>query len=110
MTVNGESYEYPLPAYAYKGGYPQCNQHGFFYEVEAVHRCLAQGLRELPQHTRADSLQVLGTTHLRSLSMATEILNWLIFTYDFEIGSAQLCDGAGIIDAVRAQAGGSVHS
>jgi hypothetical protein len=101
VTVNGESYEYPLPAYAYKGGYPQCNQHGFFYEVEAVHRCLAQGLREL---------QVLGTTHLRSLSMATEILNWLIFTCDFEIGSAQLCDGAGIIDAVRAQAGGSVHS
>eukprot|EP01048_Picozoa_sp_COSAG05_P005026 COSAG05_NODE_289_length_12065_cov_9.271519_3_plen_113_part_00 len=22
--------------YSYMGGYPQCNQHGFFYEVEAV--------------------------------------------------------------------------
>ena len=28
-------------------------------EVEAVHRCLAKGLRETPQHTRADSLQLI---------------------------------------------------
>ena len=75
VTVNGQTTEYPLPAYSFAGGYPQCNQHGFFYEVEAIHRCLAHGLRELPQHTRADSLQVIR-----------------------------------IIDAVRSQAGGSVHS
>ena len=54
VTVNGETTEYPLVPYPYMGGYPQCNQHGFYYEVEAVHRCLAKGLRETPQHTRAD--------------------------------------------------------
>ena len=75
VTVNGTLFEYPLEPYRYFRGYPQCNQHGFFYEVEAVHRCLAKGLREIPQHTRADSLQVLH-----------------------------------IIDKVREQAGGSVHS
>ena len=36
-----------------------CWQHGFYYEVEAIHRCLANGLRETPQHTRADSLQLI---------------------------------------------------
>eukprot|EP01051_Picozoa_sp_SAG22_P010745 SAG22_NODE_984_length_6161_cov_19.034807_3_plen_128_part_00 len=59
VTVNGETFEYPLAPYAYFGGYPQCNQHGFYYEVEAVHRCLKNGLRETPQHTRADSLQLI---------------------------------------------------
>ena len=28
-------------------------------QVEAVHRCLKAGLRETPQHTRADSLQLI---------------------------------------------------
>ena len=51
VTVNGETTEYPLPAYGFRGGYPQCNQHGFFYEVEAIHRVLANGLRECPQYT-----------------------------------------------------------
>lgn len=59
VTINGETVEYPLPAYDFKGGYPQCNQHGFFYQIEAVHRALANGLRECPQHTRADSLAVM---------------------------------------------------
>ena len=59
VTVNGATFEYPLERYSYFGGYPQCNQHGFYYEVEAVHRCLANGLRETPQHTRADSLQLM---------------------------------------------------
>jgi hypothetical protein len=59
VTVNGVTTEYPLEKYTYFGGYPQCNQHGFYYEVEAVHRCLAKGLRETPQHTRADSLQLI---------------------------------------------------
>jgi dihydrodiol dehydrogenase / D-xylose 1-dehydrogenase (NADP) len=59
VTINGETVEYPLPAYSFKGGYPQCNQHGFFYQIEAVHRILANDLRECPQHTRADSLAVV---------------------------------------------------
>ena len=59
VTVNGVTTEYPLEPYPYFGGYPQCNQHGFYYEVEAVHRCLKAGLRETPQHTRADSLQLI---------------------------------------------------
>ena len=59
VTINGDTYEYPLEKYPYFGGYPQCNQHGFYYEVEAVHRCLAKDLRETPQHTRADSLQLI---------------------------------------------------
>eukprot|EP01052_Picozoa_sp_SAG31_P025759 SAG31_NODE_2280_length_6025_cov_8.850321_4_plen_206_part_00 len=75
VTVNGVTTEYPLAPYDYMGGYPQCNQHGFYYEVEAVHRCIARGLRETPQHSRADSLQLI----------------WLI-------------------DQVREQAGGTVHS
>ena len=80
VTVNGDTFEYPLVPYPYFDGCkppplelpatccsawlaqnasrppadPQCNQHGFYYEVEAVHRCLAKGLRETPQHTRAD--------------------------------------------------------
>jgi predicted dehydrogenase len=59
VTVNGVTTEYPLAPYPYMGGYPQCNQHGFYYEVEAVHRCIAKGLRETPQHSRADSLQLI---------------------------------------------------
>jgi dihydrodiol dehydrogenase / D-xylose 1-dehydrogenase (NADP) len=52
-----EIVEYPLHDYTFLGGYPQCNQHGFFYEVEAMHRILGNGLRECPQHTKADTLQ-----------------------------------------------------
>ncbi len=59
VTINGVTTEYPLVPYPYMGGYPQCNQHGFYYEVEAVHRCIARGLRETPQHSRADSLQLI---------------------------------------------------
>ena len=34
------------------------NQHGFMYQAQCVHRCMAAGLTEFPQHTRAESLQV----------------------------------------------------
>ena len=34
------------------------NQHGFTYQARAVHRCVAAGLREMPQFTRAESLRV----------------------------------------------------
>eukprot|EP01043_Picozoa_sp_COSAG02_P041227 COSAG02_NODE_3401_length_6805_cov_70.980763_3_plen_246_part_00 len=35
------------------------NQTGFIYQAEAVHRCLAAGLRECPQYTKEDSLHVM---------------------------------------------------
>ena len=34
------------------------NQHGFTYQAQAVHRCLAAGLTDLPQFTRAESIRV----------------------------------------------------
>ena len=57
-----ESFEYPVPSPA---GVPApgwffSNQHGFVYEAEAIHRCLAAGLKECPQYTRRDSLHVLA--------------------------------------------------
>ena len=71
-------YEYPMPTPApitrgqpagsrwdgeklieYKGWtWSGGNQHGFVYQAQAVHRCLAAGLSELPQWTRAESLRV----------------------------------------------------
>ena len=56
VTVNGKTTEYPLAPYDYMAGYPQCNQHGFYYEVEALHRCLAKGYRETPQVRPAPTL------------------------------------------------------
>ena len=34
------------------------NQHGFMYQAQAVHRCIAAGLREMPQFTRAESIRI----------------------------------------------------
>jgi predicted dehydrogenase len=73
-----ERFEYPLPTPAplrrgqpagsrwtgeklitYKGWtWHGGNQHGFMYQAQAVHRCMAAGLKELPQFTIADSLRV----------------------------------------------------
>ena len=73
-----ERFEYPLPTPApitrgqpagarwtgeklirYKGWtWSGGNQHGFMYQAQAVHRCLAAGLMEMPQFTRAESLRV----------------------------------------------------
>jgi len=55
------TFNYPLPD---PPGVPHpdwhySNQHGFIYQAEAVHRCLATGLKECPQYTRAESLQVM---------------------------------------------------
>ena len=53
-----QRFEYPLPASI---GLPNAwpNQQGFCYMIEAVHRCLAAGLRECPQFDRAESLRLL---------------------------------------------------
>ena len=73
-----ERFEYPMPTPApvtrgqpagsrwtgekmikYKGWtWSGGNQHGFIYQAQAVHRCMAAGLKEMPQFTRAESLRV----------------------------------------------------
>ena len=53
-----ERFEYPLPsAVGLPTAYP--NQHGFLYQAEAVHRCLAAGLRSCPQYDEAESLHAM---------------------------------------------------
>ena len=73
-----ERFEYPVPTPApftrgqpagsrwtgeklieYKGWtWGHGNQHGFMYQGQAVHRCIAAGLTEIPQFTRAESIRV----------------------------------------------------
>ena len=53
-----QRFDYPLPGnVAMARAFP--NQHGFLYQAEAVHRCLAAGLRECPQYGQADSLHAM---------------------------------------------------
>jgi dihydrodiol dehydrogenase / D-xylose 1-dehydrogenase (NADP) len=62
-----EVFDYPLASSGVAAGYEAgkdtgwhyVNQRGFAYQVAAVHRCLAAGLRECPQFTAADSLRTL---------------------------------------------------
>ena len=51
-------YHYPIPENVrIPAAFP--NQHGFLYQTEAVHRCLAAGLRECPQYGRSESLHCM---------------------------------------------------
>ena len=53
-----QTFEYPLPEQvAIRHAFP--NQHGFLYQAEAVHRCLAAGLTECPQYGKAESLAAM---------------------------------------------------
>ena len=53
-----ERFDYPLPGnVAMARAFP--NQHGFLYQAEAVHRCLAAGLSECPQYGKAESLHAM---------------------------------------------------
>lgn len=53
-----QRFEYPLPgSVSLPGAFP--NQHGFLYQAEAVHRCLAAGLTECPQYGRDESLHAM---------------------------------------------------
>ena len=53
-----QRFEYPLPgAVGLPAAFP--NQHGFLYQAEAVHRCLAAGLRVCPQYDKAESLHAM---------------------------------------------------
>ena len=52
-------FEYPLPgSVAMRRSSP--NQHGFLYQAEAVHRCLAAGLRQCPQYDKEESLHAMN--------------------------------------------------
>ncbi|MDA0791702.1 MAG: Gfo/Idh/MocA family oxidoreductase [Proteobacteria bacterium] len=53
-----QRFEYPLPANV-AIPHPFPNQHGFLYQAEAVHRCLANGLTNCPQYDRAESLAAM---------------------------------------------------
>ncbi len=53
-----QRFEYPLPD-SIRMPQPFPNQQGFIYMVEAIHRCLAAGLRETPQFNKAESLHLL---------------------------------------------------
>lgn len=53
-----QRFHYPLPAnVSIPSPFP--NQHGFLYQAEAVHRCLAAGLKECPQYTEAESMHCM---------------------------------------------------
>ena len=53
-----QRFEYPLPdSVRMPRAFP--NQQGFYYMTEAIHRCLAAGLRQCPQFNRAESLHLL---------------------------------------------------
>ena len=53
-----QAFEYPLPG-TFAMQRPHPNQHGFLYQAEAVHRCLAAGLRECPQYGKQESLPAM---------------------------------------------------
>jgi len=60
-----QRFEFPFPdSINVPEAYP--NQEGFIYQTEAVHRCLAAGLRECPQMNQQESLhnlEVLESIH-----------------------------------------------
>lgn len=53
-----EHFHYPLPAnVSIPSPFP--NQHGFLYQAEAVHRCLAANLTECPQYGETESMHCM---------------------------------------------------
>ena len=53
------TFEYPLPRMvSIRNASP--NQHGFLYQAEAIHRCLAAGLHQCPQYDKAESLHAMN--------------------------------------------------
>ena len=58
VPAPAQRYHYPLPAnVSIPNPFP--NQHGFLYMAEAVHRCLAAGLKECPQYGEAESMHCM---------------------------------------------------
>lgn len=58
VPAPAQKFHYPLPAnVSIPSPFP--NQHGFMYMPEAVHRCLAAGLKECPQYGQAESMHCM---------------------------------------------------
>ena len=53
-----QRFEYPLP-FDVDIKHPFPNQHGFRYQAEAVHRCLAAGVLRCPQYDETESLHAM---------------------------------------------------
>lgn len=67
-----QRFEYPLPAAVSFPDLAYPNQQGFLYQAEAVHRCLAAGLRQCPQYDKQESLHALDIVeHLASCGFLT---------------------------------------
>jgi dihydrodiol dehydrogenase / D-xylose 1-dehydrogenase (NADP) len=60
-----QRFDYPIPGSVSLPNWSFPNQHGFLYQAEAIHRCLAAGLLECPQYYEEESLHVMD--------LATEI-------------------------------------
>jgi dihydrodiol dehydrogenase / D-xylose 1-dehydrogenase (NADP) len=57
----GQSWSSANGVVQYKGqGWNFGNQHGFTHQAEAVHRCVAAGLKECPQFTKEESLHAMA--------------------------------------------------
>lgn len=50
-----QHFEYPIPVLE-RMATASPNQHGFIYQAEATHRCVAAGLPQCPQYNKEDSL------------------------------------------------------
>ena len=59
-----QRFEYPIPT-SRRMATASPNQHGFIYQAEAIHRCLAAGLHQCPQYNKEESLH--------SMNLLTEI-------------------------------------
>jgi len=59
-----QHFEYPIPI-STRMATASPNQHGFIYQAEAIHRCLAAGLNQCPQYNKEESLH--------SMNLLTEI-------------------------------------
>lgn len=59
-----QRFEYPIPT-SRRMATASPNQHGFIYQAEAIHRCLAVGLHQCPQYNKEESLH--------SMNLLTEI-------------------------------------
>ncbi len=58
MHAPHTEFSYPLPEnVAIPSAFP--NQHGFLYQAESIHRCIANGLSSCPQFDKEDSLHCM---------------------------------------------------
>lgn len=58
VPASTQHFEYPLPTISMPK-WAFVNQHGFVYQAEAIHRCLAAGLKVCPQYNKEESLHAM---------------------------------------------------